>query len=135
MSAVEQTLNPLARELNETLVETAPEIHAMLSALGKRLYFPKGILSQSAEAKQKAHRFNATIGIATEKGGPMHLPSLQRYFALDPVDIYPYAPPGGKPKLREAWRKKQLQENPRMRSRATGAPIVTAALTHGLALV
>ena len=47
----------------------------MLSALGRRLYYPKGILTQSAEARQKAHRSNATIGIATEGGEPMHLPS------------------------------------------------------------
>ncbi len=92
MSSVEQTLNPLARELNETLVETAPEIHAMLSALGKRLYFPKGILSQSAEAKQKAHRFNATIGIATEKGKAMHLASVQSHLVgISPDDAFTYA--------------------------------------------
>ena len=34
--------------------------------MGKALFFPKGILSQSAEAKQKAGKINATIGIAKE---------------------------------------------------------------------
>jgi aspartate/methionine/tyrosine aminotransferase len=125
---------PLAAELNATLEAEAPAVLHMLSDLGKRYYFPRGIISQSAEAKAKAHRFNATIGIATERGGPMHLPSLQRYFQLDPTDLYPYAPTGGKPALREAWRKKQLAENPRMRDKAAGLPIVTAALTHGLSL-
>ena len=45
-------LNPLAEALNEELEAAAPELLAMLSELGKRAYFPKGILSQSAEAKE-----------------------------------------------------------------------------------
>lgn len=126
---------PLAAELNSVLEKEAPPLLEMLSDLGRRFYFPRGIISQSAEAKAKAHRFNATIGIATEKGGPMHLPSLQQYFRLDPAEVYPYAPTGGKPALREAWREKQLRENPRLRGKETGLPIVTAALTHGLGLV
>ncbi|MBI4600337.1 MAG: aminotransferase class I/II-fold pyridoxal phosphate-dependent enzyme [Planctomycetes bacterium] len=125
---------PLAAELNASLEKEAPAVLEMLSDLGRRLYFPKGIISQSAEAKAKAHRFNATIGIATEKGGPMHLASLQRYFQLEPKDLYPYAPTGGRQDLRDAWREKQLRENPRMRGKALGLPIVTAALTHGLGL-
>ena len=52
----------------------------MLSEFGKRLYFPKGILAQSAEAKDKAKRYDATIGIARENGKPMFLPSVMRYF-------------------------------------------------------
>ena len=39
-------LNPLALELNGQLEEKAPEVLAMLSEYGRRLYFPKGILSQ-----------------------------------------------------------------------------------------
>src|SRR5688572_10712619 len=126
---------PLAAELNSVLEKEASSVLEMLSDLGRRFYFPRGIISQSAEAKAKAHRFNATIGIATEKGGPMHLPSLQQYFRLDPAEVYPYAPTGGKPALREAWREKQLRENPRMQGKETGLPIVTAALTHGLGLI
>src|SRR4030095_12817869 len=136
MSAVEQTLNPLARELNETLVETAPEIHAMLSALGKRLYFPKGILSQSAEAKQKAHRFNATIGIATEKGKAMHLASVQSHLVgVSPDDAFPYAAAAVGESLRGGWGARQRGENPAQRGKPVALPIVTSALTHGLAIV
>ena len=69
-------LNPLAQALNTRLEAVAPEVLAMLSGLGRRLYFPKGILSQSAEASKKAKRFNATIGIATEGHEPMHLASI-----------------------------------------------------------
>ncbi len=130
------TLNPLAQELNDRLEEAAPPVRAMLSALGSRLYFPRGILSQTAEAKEKAHRFNATIGIATEGEGPMYLPSMQAELSgLEPADVYPYAPPAGRPGLRERWRKKQLEDNPSLAGKPFGLPVVTSALTHGLALV
>jgi hypothetical protein len=56
----------------------------MLSEVGKDLYFPKGILTQGAEAKEKAHRFNATIGMATEKGRTMYLPSVMADWGLEP---------------------------------------------------
>lgn len=131
-----ETLPALARELNEALEASAPEVHAMLSALGRRLYFPKGILSQSAEAKQHAHRYNATIGIATEGGHAMHLPSIHRHLeGVEPDDAYPYAPAGGRPGLRARWREKLLAENPSLRGKAFGLPIVTSALTHGLSVV
>jgi aspartate/methionine/tyrosine aminotransferase len=129
-------LNPLAVELNDRLEAAAPEVLGMLSALGRRLFFPKGILSQSAEAKAKAHRFNATIGIATEDGGPMYLPSMTTHLRdIAPADAFPYAPPAGRPGLRERWREKMLAENPSLRGKAFGLPVVTSALTHGLALV
>lgn len=129
-------LSPLARQLNETLAEAAPEVLALLSPLGRRLYFPKGILTQSAEAKARAHRFNATIGIATEAGHAMHLRSIHRHLVgLEPDDAYPYAAAGGRPGLRERWREKQLEENPSQRGKQVGLPIVTNALTHGLSLV
>ena len=132
----EAKLNPLAVALNERLEQAAPEVAAMLSALGRRLYFPKGILSQSAEAKEKAHRANATIGIATEDGGPMYLPSVAAYLDdVGPAEAFNYAPPAGQLPLRERWRDKVLAENPSLADKAFGLPIVTAAITHGLALV
>ena len=129
-------LNPLAQQLNDDLEAAAPEVLSMLSPYGRRLYFPKGILSQSAEAKEKAHRFNATIGIATEGDGPMYLESVQKHLGdIDPKDAYPYAPAPGRPALRELWREKHLAENPSLAGKAFGLPIVTAAITHGLSLV
>ena len=71
-------LRPLAAELNEVIERENPHVFGMLSDLGKRLFFPKGILAQSAEAKEKATRYDATIGIAREKGKPMFLPSVMR---------------------------------------------------------
>src|SRR5512141_2407971 len=132
----ETRMNPLAVELNEMLSQSNPYVLDMLSDLGKNLFFPKGILTQSAEAKEKAHKFNATIGIATEKGGPMYLQCIQdKLSAFDPKDIYPYAPPAGKPELRALWREKMLRENPSQQGKHFSNPIVTNALTHGLSIV
>lgn len=131
----DENLNPLARELNARLEQASPEVASMLSPLGRRLYFPKGILTQSAEAKQKGHRINATIGVATEKGGPMYLPSIAQYLVdIEPADAFGYAPPAGRPALRERWREKLLAENPSLEGKTFGQPIVTSAITHGLML-
>ena len=59
-------MNPLAQELNQILDQGNPHLMEMLSTIGKKLFFPKGLLTQGAEAKEKAHRMNATIGIAKE---------------------------------------------------------------------
>ncbi len=129
-------LNPLAVQLNERLEAVAPEIYQMLSEMGRRLYFPKGILSQSAEAKEKAHRFNATIGIATESGTAMHLRSVAEQIGDVPAAAaFPYAPAAGQQPLREKWREKMLSENPGLRNKSFGMPVVTSAITHGLSLV
>jgi len=129
-------LNPLAVEQNDILQAQCPTAYALLSERGRKLYYPKGILTQSAEAKEKAHKFNATIGIATEGGVPMHLPSLAKYFPeIGPGDSFNYAPAGGRPDLRAAWKKKMLAENPSLAGKEISLPVVTAALTHGLSLV
>ncbi|EFM11576.1 aminotransferase class I and II [Paenibacillus curdlanolyticus YK9] len=130
-------MNQLAQQLNETLERENAHVYAMLSNLGRGIYFPKvGILSQSAEAKAKAKKFNATIGIAIENGQPMHLNVIQETLsAYDPKDIYEYAPPAGKPELRSAWRTKMIKENPSIEGKGFGTPIVTNALTHGLSIV
>lgn len=129
------TVNPLAQALNQKLEAASPEIYSMLSGLGKRLYFPKGILTQGAEAKEKAKKINATIGIATEGGAPMYLKSIHAMVSgVSPADAYTYAPPSGRAGLRELWRKKVLKENPALAGKTFGTPIVTSAITHGIAL-
>ncbi|MDF1581244.1 MAG: aminotransferase class I/II-fold pyridoxal phosphate-dependent enzyme [Desulfuromonadales bacterium] len=129
-------MNPLAAELNAMLQHSNPYVLDMLSELGKNLFFPKGILTQSAEAKDKAHKFNATIGIATENGGPMYLPCIHKKLsAFDPKDIFPYAPPAGRADLRALWIEKMLRENPSQQGKHFSNPIVTNALTHGLSIV
>lgn len=127
-------MNALAAQLNEKMQNESPAIYNMLSDLGKNLYYPKGILSQSAEAGKKAHRFNATIGIATENGEPMHFRHIQNKLDYKPNDIYPYAAPQGKEALRSIWKEKLLVDNPSMKGKSIGTPIVTSALTHGLSI-
>ncbi|PCI29178.1 MAG: hypothetical protein COB67_04590 [SAR324 cluster bacterium] len=129
-------MNPLAVELNEQIQKLSPNTFACLSKLGKQMFFPKGILSQSAEAKKQAHKFNATIGIALEGGEPMHLAVTRKFFNnLTPSEIYPYAPPAGRPKLRELWKKKMIRENPTLKGKTFSEPVVTNALTHGLSII
>lgn len=130
-------MHSLASQLNATIQRENPYVLEMLSGLGKLIYFPKeGILSQSAEAKAKANKYNATIGIALENGQPMHLKVIQdNLSAYNPKDLYEYAPPAGKPELRAAWRKKMVEEQPTLATKSFGNPIVTNALTHGLSVV
>jgi phosphoenolpyruvate carboxykinase (GTP) len=127
---------PLADQLNAIIEEENPHVYAMLSSLGKRLYFPRGILSQSAEANQKAHRFNATIGIAWEKRKPMFLPTIMRHLhGISPGEALTYAPATGRPDLRQRWREELLAKNPGLAGRSFGTPIVTSGVTHALSLV
>lgn len=130
-------MNPLASQLNENIKTGNPHVYDMLSNLGREIYFPKeGILSQSAEAASHAKKYNATIGIATEGGIPMHLDVIQdKLSAYQPKDLYSYAPPAGKPELRSAWRSKMLQENPSLEGKSFSNPVATNALTHGLSIV
>lgn len=126
-----------AAGLNETLQKDTPAVFGMLSQLGKRFYFPaKGILSQGAEAKAKAKRYNATVGIATDEKGPIRLACVDQYFnGLAASDLYVYAPSQGKPELRAAWAKKQREETPSLGQHPTSLPVVTNALTHGLSVI
>ena len=135
-----QALNPLAIELNEQLRDTAPAVFALLSELGKRIYLPKGILSQTAEANTKAHRFNATRAIALDfsqdEGDMMHLPvSRELVPELTLESIYGYAPVLGQQALREAWKTHLLQENPTLAAKTFSLPIVTSGMTHGFSLL
>ena len=81
-------MHKLAQELNKTIQYENNHVFEMLSGIGQQMYFPtEGILSQSAEAKSKANKYNATIGTAIEKGQPMHLKVLQDTLsAYDPAD-------------------------------------------------
>lgn len=127
--------HPLAVELNELIKREAPEMFSMMSGLGREFYFPKGILTQTAEARQKAKRFNATIGIAKEKGEPMYLPAVMDLLPqFSPQEALNYAPSFGAPELRQAWKKEVLEKNPSLSSAAIGTPIVTCGITHGLSV-
>ncbi len=128
-------INPLAIELNEVIRENAPDFYTALSALGHELYFPRGILTQTAEAKREAYKYNATIGIATSEGQPLFLPALMDLLdGLEPSEVLPYAPATGLPELRRIWREHQLEVNPQMQGKPFSMPVVTSGLTHGLSI-
>ena len=131
-----QDLNPIAIELNDQIRDTAPSVFALLSELGKRIYLPKGILSQTAEANTKAHRFNATRAIASDDGNMMHLAvSRELVPELTLEGVYGYAPVLGQPELRDAWRTHLLKENPSLTETTLSLPIVTSGMTHGFNLI
>ena len=128
-------MHDLARNLNETLKGTCAA--ELLSDYGRRMYVPKGILVQSAEAKAKASRHNATIGVALEKGNVMYIPSMKEQFAptMKASEIYSYAPMGGVPALRKVWKEDMVAKNPLLEGKSTSLPIVTCGLTNALSIV
>ena len=106
-------MNPIAVTLNETITHANRHVFEMLSSIGEQLFFPKGILTQSAEAKQKAHRTNATAGIATEKGEIMRLETVAAYVhQMSMADALNYAPSFGILPLREHWQKELYAKIP-----------------------
>ena len=132
------SINPLAQELNAIIKNANPHVTEMLSKTGRRLFFPKGILSQSGEAKQKADpKFNATIGIATENLDTMYLPSVMSYLntdALRPNETLTYASSFGVPELRQAWKEALYRKNPSMEGKSISLPVVTNGITHGISV-
>jgi len=128
-------MNPLAKELNSIVEAGNPHLFDMLSDIGKNLFFPKGILSQSAEAKEKAHNINATIGIAKEAGRTMKLDSVAAYVNDIPASNYlTYAPSFGIPDLRKAWKAALFAKNASLAGKAISLPVVTNGITHAIAI-
>ncbi|MCP4670670.1 MAG: aminotransferase class I/II-fold pyridoxal phosphate-dependent enzyme [Desulfobacula sp.] len=129
-------MNPIAQELNEIINESNPHIFEMLSDMGKQLFFPKGILSQSAEAKQKADKINATIGIAKEGNSVLSLPSITKYIQnIEPDNYLPYAPSFGIPELRKQWKDSVYKKNPSLGQKPVSLPVVTSGITHGVSIL
>ncbi|MCD6398221.1 MAG: aminotransferase class I/II-fold pyridoxal phosphate-dependent enzyme, partial [Spirochaetaceae bacterium] len=127
-------MNSIAKELNSILEDTV--VFDLLSDFGKRFYFPKGIVAQSAEAKQKAHKFNATVGMATTGGVPMYLESVKSQVpGLSPGEMFPYAPTSGVLELRGEWRSEMDKKNPSLKGKKTSLPLVTSGLTHGISTI
>ena len=126
-------LNPLAEQLNQVIKTENPHLFDMLSDMGKALFFPKGILSQGAEAKEKAHRINATIGIAKEQTRTMALQTVINFIGdIPPRESLTYAPSYGIPALRKMWQTMLIQKNPTLEGKAISLPVVTNGITHGV---
>jgi aspartate/methionine/tyrosine aminotransferase len=126
-------MHPLATELNQVIRSGNPHILEMLSDLGRNLFFPKGILSQSAEAKQKAKHINATIGIALENGRTMQLDSMVKLLGgISAAEALTYAPSFGLPALREAWQAGLFEKNRSLTGKSISLPVVTSGITHAV---
>lgn len=127
-------LNPLAQELNDALKGTSAE--ALFSDLGRRIYFPKGIIAQGGEAKKDAHFANGTVGTTVIGGKPAVLPSVQKWAPeLSSRELVAYAPTAGLPEIREAWKEKQAEKNPLLKNKKTSLPAVVPGLTAGLSYI
>jgi len=122
------------QEANAALAGTVAE--RLLSRYGRRAYFPKGIVAQSAEANKKASRFNATAGMAFTEGQPIVLPSIRSAAPeLSPSELVAYSTTAGEAKLRELWKAHMVEKNPGLAGVPLSLPLVTSGLTHGLSIV
>jgi len=121
-------MNQLAEELNVILSNSVAG--RLLSEMGRRMYFPKGILTQSAEATEKAHLYNATVGMAYEEGEPMMLDALREALpSLTPTEAVAYAPTGGVMTLRREWKQALTKKNPSLKGKSFSLPVVVPGLT------
>lgn len=125
-------LNELAQELNKTLEGTTAG--ALLSDLGTRLYFPKGIIAQSGEAKKSASFANGTIGMCMgDDGNPVTLPSINESVpSMTTRELVAYAPTAGIPELREIWKEKMIAKNPNLKGKSISLPVVVPGLSAGI---
>ncbi|MFP4211507.1 MAG: aminotransferase class I/II-fold pyridoxal phosphate-dependent enzyme [Alkalispirochaeta sp.] len=127
-------MNRLAGDLNDRLHNTV--VDRQLSDLGRRMYFPKGIVAQAAEAKSKATKFNATVGMAYAEGVPMTLPLINDLTGgLPSAETVAYAPTAGVPALRDAWKEQMLRKNPGLDGVRTTRPTVVPGLTAGITTI
>ena len=123
-----------AEESNAVLAAETPALWAALSDLGRRVYFPRDIPFQAAQAR--GARYNGTIGQITDgHGSALRITALDEALSgLDPVDrntALLYSPMAGVPELRERWQAWQRRGNPRSPSTV---PLVTVGMTQGVAI-
>ena len=123
----------LARRLDKVFSNTI--IDRVLSRYGQRVYFPQGIVAQSQEAGTLAHFANATAGVALEKKHYMTHRVFDEFSKIVSTDgMVGYAPTAGDPALRQAWWDEVVRKNPPLASLVCSLPVITAGLTHALAV-
>ena len=127
-------INPLAQELNKTLSNTV--VDNLMSDLGKRLYFPNGIIAQGGEAAKEAFFANGTIGMAVKNGTPIELDSYRNNMPnLTPKETVAYSKTAGNPDLRKVWKEKIIEKNPSLKDKKFSLPILVPGLTAALSYV
>jgi aspartate/methionine/tyrosine aminotransferase len=127
-------INPLAKELNDTLAGSV--VDALMSDMGKRLYFPNGIISQGGEAAKDAKLANGTIGMAVANGSPIELNSYKKQMPdLNSKETVAYAKTAGNPDVRKLWKEKIIEKNPSLKGKTISTPILVPGLTAVLSYV
>ena len=105
----------------------------LLSDLGTRLYFPKGIIAQSGEAKKLGHTANATIGMACKGGKPVMLSALKDQLpGLTSGEAVAYPPTAGNEDLRKLWLDAIRKKNPSIGDAKISLPVLVPGLTAGI---
>jgi aspartate/methionine/tyrosine aminotransferase len=124
-------MHSLADELNGVLDGTI--VGRLFSRLGRRFYFPQGIIAQSAEAREHAHTANATIGMAYHNGRPLVLSAVSDNLPLlKSEEAVTYAPTAGVESVRRAWRDLLLKKNPSLPGEYLSLPMVVPGITAGI---
>ncbi|GHT87363.1 hypothetical protein FACS1894137_14580 [Spirochaetia bacterium] len=124
-------MNPLANELNAVLDGSVAG--RLLSSLGRRLFFPKGIIAQSNEAKQLAPDKNATIGMAFHRGQPLILSAIRNAMpGLLEKEIVTYAPTAGVEEVRKAWKDSMVKKNSSLNPEGITLPAAVPGITAGI---
>jgi aspartate/methionine/tyrosine aminotransferase len=124
-------MEDLALELNTILDETIAG--RLLSNLGRRIYFPQGIIAQSSEAKKSARRANATIGMAFNGGKPLILSAVAKSMnGLSPEETVTYAPTAGIEPVRRMWKESMIRKNPSVKAGGISLPAVVPGITAGI---
>ncbi|MFP3043848.1 aminotransferase class I/II-fold pyridoxal phosphate-dependent enzyme [Treponema primitia] len=127
-------MNPLAVELNTVLDGSITG--RLLSPLGHRLFFPRGIIAQSNEAKQLAPAKNATIGMAFHNGQPLILSAISDSMpTLTAKEAVTYAPTAGVEDVRRAWKDSMAKKNPSMKPDEVTLPAAVPGITAGISYV
>lgn len=127
-------INPLAKELNDTLKGSV--VDGLFSDMGERLYFPNGIISQGGEAAKDAKVANGTIGMAVANGTPIELDSYKKIMPdLNSRETVAYAKTAGNPDLRKLWQEKIIEKNPDLKTKKISLPVLVPGLTAALSYV
>lgn len=127
-------INRLAQELNSVLSGSIAE--ALFSDLGKRMYFPNGIIAQSGEAKKLGKTANGTIGMTVENGHPVMLDSIHKFVPeLSEAELVGYAPTAGNPDLRALWKEQIIEKNPSLKTKKFSMPVLVPGLTAGISYI
>lgn len=127
-------ISVLAQNLNTKLEDSV--VWSLFSNLGKRMYFPNGIISQGTEASEHAKVANGTIGMAIINGEPAELKSIKCNIPnFKPQEVVAYAKTAGDPALRKLWKEKIIEKNPDLKNKKFSLPIVVPGLTAVLSYV